>query len=140
VSLQANLLCPGTAINEAFLWSTMNTKLVFFRMVIWLCSRPIILLFPPSVIGLIHAQRVLLRFVNKLAPVFYQSSTANFDAVLETARKTRRRWKDDIKIDLTETGLGCGLDSSGSGYEQVAGSCEHGDEPSGSIKGREFLD
>jgi hypothetical protein len=34
----------------------------------------------------------------------------------------------------------CGLDSSGLGYGQVAGSCEHGDEPSGSIKGGEFLD
>jgi hypothetical protein len=26
----------------------------------------------------------------------------------------------------------CGLDSSGSGYGEVAGCCEHGDEPSGS--------
>jgi len=28
----------------------------------------------------------------------------------------------------------CGLDSSGSGYGPVAYSCEHGNEPSGSIK------
>jgi hypothetical protein len=35
---------------------------------------------------------------------------------------------------------GCGLDSSGSRQEPVAGSCEHGTEPSGSIKGGEFLD
>jgi hypothetical protein len=34
--------------------------------------------------------------------------------------------------------VGEGLDSSGSGL--VAGSCEHGNEPSGFIKGREFLD
>jgi hypothetical protein len=34
----------------------------------------------------------------------------------------------------------CGLDSSDSGYGPAAGSCEHGNEPSGSIKGREFLD
>jgi hypothetical protein len=33
----------------------------------------------------------------------------------------------------------CGLDSSGSGYEPVAGSCEHGNKHSGSIKGGEFL-
>jgi hypothetical protein len=33
-----------------------------------------------------------------------------------------------------------GLDSSGSGYGPVAGSCEHGNEPSGSIKVGEFLD
>jgi hypothetical protein len=32
------------------------------------------------------------------------------------------------------------LDSSGSGQGQAAGSCEHGNDPSGSIKGREFLD
>jgi hypothetical protein len=35
---------------------------------------------------------------------------------------------------------GCGLDSFGSGQGQVAGSCEHGNEPSGSIKYGEFLD
>jgi len=34
----------------------------------------------------------------------------------------------------------CGLDASGSGQETVAGSCEHSNEPSGSIKGGEFLD
>jgi hypothetical protein len=33
-----------------------------------------------------------------------------------------------------------GLDASGSGQGQVADSCEHGNEPSGSTKGREFLD
>jgi len=32
----------------------------------------------------------------------------------------------------------CGLDSSGSGQGPVTDSCEHGDEPSGSIKGREI--
>jgi hypothetical protein len=31
------------------------------------------------------------------------------------------------------------LDSSGSGYEPVAGSCEQGNKPSGSIKGGNFL-
>jgi hypothetical protein len=34
----------------------------------------------------------------------------------------------------------CGLDSSGSEQRPLAGSCEHGNEPSGSIKDREFLD
>jgi hypothetical protein len=33
----------------------------------------------------------------------------------------------------------CGLVSSGSGYGRVAVSCEHGNEPSGPIKGGEFL-
>jgi hypothetical protein len=34
---------------------------------------------------------------------------------------------------------GCGLDSSCSGYEPVTGSCELGNEYSGSIKGGKFL-
>jgi hypothetical protein len=34
----------------------------------------------------------------------------------------------------------CGLESSGSGQGPVAGSCEHSNEPLGSIKGEEFLD
>jgi hypothetical protein len=34
----------------------------------------------------------------------------------------------------------CGLNSSGSGLGQVVGPCELGNETSGSIKGREFLD
>jgi hypothetical protein len=35
---------------------------------------------------------------------------------------------------------GCGQDASGSGQGPVAGSCEHGKEPSRSITGGEFLD
>jgi len=42
-----------------------------------------------------------------------------------------------MKIDRVTV---CGLDSSGSGQGPVAGSCEHGNEPSDSIKGWEFLD
>jgi hypothetical protein len=34
----------------------------------------------------------------------------------------------------------CGLDSSGSGHGPVVGFWEHDNEPSGSIKGGEFLD
>jgi hypothetical protein len=34
----------------------------------------------------------------------------------------------------------CGLDSTGSGYEPVAGSCEHEIELSSLIKSGEFLD
>jgi hypothetical protein len=32
----------------------------------------------------------------------------------------------------------CGLESHGSGQGPVLGYCEHGNEPSGSIKGGEF--
>ena len=35
---------------------------------------------------------------------------------------------------------GYGLDRSGSGYGQVTGTCEYGNEPSASIKCGEFLD
>jgi len=34
----------------------------------------------------------------------------------------------------------CGLDATGSGQGPMADSCEHSNEPLGSIKGREFLD
>ena len=53
----------------------------------------------------------------------------------------RRRWEDNIKIDLQEVGRGLwGLDGVGSGYGQVAGAREYGNELSGSIKCGEFLD
>jgi hypothetical protein len=42
--------------------------------------------------------------------------------------RPRRRWEDGIRMDLGETGLGCGLDSTGSGQGPVAGCCECGDE------------
>jgi hypothetical protein len=53
----------------------------------------------------------------------------------------RRRWEDNIKIHLQE--VGCGgleLDPAGSGWGQVAGTCECGSEPSGSTKCVVFLD
>jgi hypothetical protein len=46
----------------------------------------------------------------------------------------------NIRMGLKEIGWRCGLDSTGAGYGPVAGSCEYGNEPSGSIKGGEFLD
>jgi hypothetical protein len=49
--------------------------------------------------------------------------------------RTRRRWEDNIKIDLRDIGWG-DVDWTG----QVAGSCEHGNEPSRSIKCWEILE
>jgi hypothetical protein len=50
--------------------------------------------------------------------------------------RPRRRWEDGVRMDLREIGLGggvgCGLDSIGSGQGSVAGCCECGDEPTGS--------
>jgi hypothetical protein len=45
-----------------------------------------------------------------------------------------------IRMDLKKGVKRCGLHSSGSGDGSVAGCCEHGNEPSGFIKGGEFLD
>jgi len=43
-------------------------------------------------------------------------------------------------MDLIEIGCWkCGLDSSNSGQVPVMCSCEHGNEPSSSMKGREIL-
>jgi hypothetical protein len=47
--------------------------------------------------------------------------------------RPRCRWVDNIRMDLGEVGV-CGLDWSGSGYEEVESSCEFVIEPSGSIK------
>ena len=44
-------------------------------------------------------------------------------------------------MDLQEVRKGLwGLDGVGSGQEKVVGACEYGNEPSGSIKCRGFLD
>jgi hypothetical protein len=54
--------------------------------------------------------------------------------------RLRHTWENNTKMDLQEVGWGHGLDLSGSGYGQVAGTCECCNEPLGSIKRREFLD
>jgi hypothetical protein len=52
----------------------------------------------------------------------------------------RRRLVDDIKMNLKRDSMQLyGLDRSGSGQGSVEGSCEHGQEPSGSIKCWEIL-
>ena len=54
--------------------------------------------------------------------------------------RPRRRWEDNIKMDLQEVGSG-DVDriEHGSGYGQVADACDCGNESSGSIKCGEFL-
>jgi hypothetical protein len=56
--------------------------------------------------------------------------------------RRRQKRENNIRMDLTEIGLKeeIGLDSSGSGQILVVGYCELGNEPSGCIKGREFLE
>jgi hypothetical protein len=45
--------------------------------------------------------------------------------------RLRRRWEDEIRMDLREIGWGCGLDLTGSGCGPLA-SCLCGDERSDS--------
>jgi hypothetical protein len=55
--------------------------------------------------------------------------------------RPRRRWEENIKMDLQKVGCGVyGLDRAGSGKGQVVGTCECGNETSGSIKCGNFLD
>jgi len=53
--------------------------------------------------------------------------------------RPRRRWQDNIKMDFQEVG---GIDwiELAQGDRQAAGTCECGNELSGSIKCGEFLD
>ena len=53
--------------------------------------------------------------------------------------RRNRRWKNNIKMGLREVRWGHGLVRSCSGQGKVAGYCERGNEPSGSIKCGEFL-
>jgi hypothetical protein len=49
--------------------------------------------------------------------------------------RPRRRWVNNIKMDLKRDRMGWyGLDLFGLGWGSVEGSCEHGNEPSVSIK------
>jgi hypothetical protein len=50
-----------------------------------------------------------------------------------------RRWDDNIKTDLWKVWLES-VDWIHLAQEPVAVSCEHGNKPSGSIEGGEFLD
>jgi hypothetical protein len=49
--------------------------------------------------------------------------------------RIRRRWENNIKMDLRETGWDI-MDWTHLGQDgrKMEGSCEHGNEPSGSIK------
>ena len=54
--------------------------------------------------------------------------------------RPRRRWEDNIKTVLQEVGCGVMDWIALAQDRQVAGTCECGNEPSGSIEYGEFLD
>jgi hypothetical protein len=53
--------------------------------------------------------------------------------------RPRQKW-NMLKWNLEKQDMSVWVDSSGSGYGPVAGSCEHGNELLGPIKGNDFLD
>jgi hypothetical protein len=54
--------------------------------------------------------------------------------------RPRRRWKDNTKMDFQELVWGMGWIELAQYKDRVAGCCECGNEPPGSIKCGEFLD
>ena len=54
--------------------------------------------------------------------------------------RPRRRWEDNIKMDLQEVGCGVWTESRWLWIVQVAGTCDCRNEPPVSIKCGEFLD
>jgi hypothetical protein len=54
--------------------------------------------------------------------------------------RPKHRWEDNIKVDLKGIGLEMWTGFIWLRIGFSGGLCEHGDEPSGFIKGREFLD
>jgi hypothetical protein len=57
-----------------------------------------------------------------------------------TLVRPRRRWEDNIKMDLQDVGGEAWTGLIWLRIRQVVGDCECGNEPSGSIKCGEFLD
>jgi len=54
--------------------------------------------------------------------------------------RPRRRWEDNIKMDLKEIGIdGANWIRLAHDRVQCAGFCEHGDEPSGSVRKRDIF-
>jgi len=54
--------------------------------------------------------------------------------------RPRRRWEDNIKMDLQEVGGGCGDRMQlAQDRDRVVGTCEYGDEPSGPKNAGNFL-
>ena len=54
--------------------------------------------------------------------------------------RLRRRWEDNIKVDLQEVGEGGDWMELAQDRSQVVGTCEYGDKPLVSVKCGEFLD
>jgi hypothetical protein len=97
----------------------------------------------PSIIRMIKSRR--MRWAGHVARMEEKSNAYRIlVGKLEGRRplgRPRRRWMENIEIYLREIGWdGMACTGSGSGQGPVEGSCEHGYEPSGSIKCWEVLE
>jgi hypothetical protein len=99
---------------------------------------------PPSIIRMIKSRR--MRFAAHVSRMG-EETNAYRTLVGKPERKRplgrpRRRWIDNIKMDLREIGWDGvdWMDGYGSEWGPVEGSCEHGIESSGSIKCWEVLE
>ena len=96
----------------------------------------------PSIVRVINSRRVIwaghVVRVGKRRGV-YRVMVGKLDGKRPLGR-SKRRWEDNIEMDLQEVECGA-VDwiELAPGYGQVAGTCDCGNEPSGSIIG-EFLD
>jgi hypothetical protein len=83
-----------------------------------------------------------LHFINLSVPNSFQITLPIYNGTggKRPIERLRRRWKDNIKIDLQKVCWEHRLYWCVSGYEKLAGCCESGTEPSGSIKCGKFLD
>jgi hypothetical protein len=96
----------------------------------------------PNIICVTNARR--LRWARYMARM--GESRGTYRVVVGKAERSRslgrprRRWEHNIKRQLRQLRWGYGLDRSGTGQEQVADSCECGNETSDSIKCGEFLE
>ena len=82
----------------------------------------------------VGCSRLFIQYIRSYSPYWRPS------LYLQPEDAPCRGDRDNIKMDLQEVELGHGLYGAGSGKEQVAGTCECGNEPLGSINCGEFLD
>jgi hypothetical protein len=90
----------------------------------------------PNVVRVIKQRR--MRWAGHVACIGEMRNAYKILVGETEGKRSLRRWEDNISIDL-RMGI-CGLDASGSGWRPVVGSCQHGIELWGSVRGEEFLD
>jgi hypothetical protein len=75
---------------------------------------------------------------NETRQHLYSGDEIKEDGMVRSLGRPRRRWEDNTKMHRVKIMLD-GVDLIYLGHDK-AGSCEHGNERPGSIKGADFLD